>query len=100
IYYHIGERFLQPKTEPGLEAYRRGVDCLRDAAQSIKRPRLEHVEIPYGDTSLLAIYVHAEPANRGGKVPAMVFFDGLDITKEIQFFKGISDLARRGVLLA
>jgi dienelactone hydrolase len=97
VYYHVGERFLQPKTKEGLDAYRRGVDCLRDAARHIRRPRLEHVEIPYGDTSLPAIYVHAEPANGSGKVPAMVFFDGLDITKEIQYFKGVSDLVARGI---
>jgi len=94
-YYHVGERFLQPKSNEGLEAYRRGVDCLRDAAKYIKRPRLEHVEIPYAGTSLPAIYVHAESANR--KVPAMVFFDGLDVTKEIQYFKGVADLVARGI---
>jgi dipeptidyl aminopeptidase/acylaminoacyl peptidase len=41
--------------------------------------------------------VHAEPAKAGGKVPAMVFFDGLDVTKEIQYFKGVADLAARGI---
>jgi len=96
-YYHVGERFLQPKSEEGLSAYRRGVECLRDAAKFIKRPRLEHVEIPYDGSSLPAIYVHAEPVNRGGKVPAMVFFDGLDVTKEIQYLKGVADLAARGI---
>lgn len=96
-YYHVGERFLQPKSKKGMDAYRRGVDCLRDAAKYMKRPRMEHVEIPYGDTSLPAIYVHAEPANRSRKVPVMVFFDGLDVTKEIQYFKGVSDLVARGI---
>lgn len=96
-YYHVGERFLQPKSQAGNDAYRRGVNCLRDVAAFIKRPRLEHVEIPYGKTSLPAIYVHAEPANGSGKVPAMVFFDGLDVTKEIQYFKGVVDLAARGI---
>jgi dienelactone hydrolase len=96
-YYHVGERFLQPKSREGNDAYMRGVHCLRDAAQYIRRPRLEHVEIPYGDTSLPAIYVHAEPANTSGKVPAMVFFDGLDVTKEIQYFKGVPDLVARGI---
>jgi dipeptidyl aminopeptidase/acylaminoacyl peptidase len=96
-YYHVGERFLQPKSKEGNDAYRRGVQALRDAAAHIKRPRLEHVEIPYGATSLPAIYVHAEPANNSGKVPAMVFFDGLDVTKEIQYFKGVADLAARGI---
>ncbi|MGE5534515.1 MAG: alpha/beta hydrolase family protein, partial [Acidobacteriota bacterium] len=97
IYYHVGERFLQPKSKEGNDAYMRGVNCLRDAAKYIKRPRLEHVEIPYEGTSLPAIYVHAEPAGRAGKVPAMVFFDGLDVTKEIQYFKGVADLAARGI---
>ena len=48
-------------------------------------------------TSLPAIYVHAEPANGGGKVPAVVFFDGLDVTKEIQYLKGVADLVARGI---
>ena len=29
--------------------------------------------------------------------PAVVFFDGFDITKEIQYFKGVPDLAARGI---
>jgi dipeptidyl aminopeptidase/acylaminoacyl peptidase len=53
--------------------------------------------VPYGATSLPAIFVHAEPANASGRVPAMVFFDGLDVTKEIQYFKGVADLAARGI---
>ncbi|HZQ15068.1 MAG TPA: alpha/beta fold hydrolase [Pseudolabrys sp.] len=96
-YYHVGERFLQPKSKAGNDAYMRGVQALRDAAPYIKRPRLEHVEIPYGDTALPAIFVHAEPASASRRVPAMVFFDGLDVTKEIQYFKGVADLAARGI---
>ena len=96
-YYHVGERFLQPKSKDGNDAYIRGVQAFRDAAKHVKRPRMEHVEIPYGATSLPAILVHAEAANRGGKVPAMVFFDGLDVTKEIQYFKGVADLVARGI---
>src|SRR5690242_21834384 len=72
VYYHVGERFLQPKSAEGRDAYRRGVNCLRDAAQHIKRPRIEHVEIPYGDTTLPALFVHAERTG-GGRGPAMVF---------------------------
>ncbi|HXX07524.1 MAG TPA: alpha/beta hydrolase [Pseudolabrys sp.] len=96
-YYHVGERFLQPKSKEGLEAYMQGVQSFRDAAAHIRRPRIEHIEIPYGDASLPALYVHAEPANKSGKVPAVVFFDGLDVTKEIQYFKGVADLVARGI---
>src|SRR5258706_6020863 len=96
-YYHVGERFLQPKSA-GLDAYRRGVECFRDAAKCMRRPRIEHVEIPYEGASLPGILVHAEPlSGRTGPVPVMVFFDGFDITKEIQYFKGIPDLAARGI---
>jgi alpha-beta hydrolase superfamily lysophospholipase len=96
-YFHVGERFLQPKNEEGLDAYKRGVRSFRDAAAHIRRPLIEHVEIPYGETSLPAIYVRAEPANNSGKVPAVAFFDGLDVTKEIQYFKGVADLVARGI---
>ena len=97
-YYHIGERFLQPKTAAGLAVYRRGVDCFRDAAAMARRPRIEPVEVPYEGTTLPALFVHAAPRGAGVmRSPAMVFFDGFDITKEIQYFKGISDLAGRGI---
>jgi dienelactone hydrolase len=97
-YYHVGERFLQPKSE-GLDAYRRGVECFRDAARNLARPRIEHVEIPFEGTSLPALLVHAQqpPGAKPGRAPAMVFFDGFDITKEIQYFKGVPDLAARGI---
>ena len=96
-YYHVGERFLQPKTD-GLAAYKRGVDCFRDAAQLIHRPKIEHVEVPYEGASLPAILIHAESVpGRTGPAPAMAFFDGFDVTKEIQYFKGVPDLAARGI---
>jgi len=96
-YYHVGERFLQPKSKTGLDAYMRGVQCFRDAAKYIRRPGIEHVEIPYNGTSLPAVFVRAETKSAAGKAPAVVFFDGLDVTKEIQYFKGVADLAARGI---
>jgi dienelactone hydrolase len=96
-YYHVGERFLQPKSD-GLEEYRRGVECFREAAKLTAWPRIEHVEVPYEGSALPAVLVHAEPTGTArGRQPAMVFFDGFDITKEIQYFKGVPDLARRGI---
>lgn len=94
-YYHVGERFLQPKTPDGLRAYRRGVECFREAARRIVRPRIEPVEVPYEGATLPALFVHPEGGT--GRAPAMVFFDGFDITKEIQYFKGIPDLVARGI---
>jgi pimeloyl-ACP methyl ester carboxylesterase len=94
-YYHVGERFLQPKSVEGLAAYRRGVDCFRDGAARLRRPRVEPVEVPYEGASLPALYVRAEGAS--GRAPALVFFDGFDVTKEIQYFKGVPDLVARGI---
>ena len=97
-YYHVGERFLQPKTDESQAAYMRGVKAFKKAASLIPRPRIEHVEIPYEGTSLPGILVHAEPLpGRTGKGPCLVFLDGFDITKEIQYFRGVPDLAARGV---
>ncbi len=95
LYYHVGERFLQPKSAEGLAAYRRAVGCFRDAALRTRHPRIEPVEVPYEGASLPALFVH--PEGRNGRAPAMVFLDGFDITKEIQYFKGIPDLVARGI---
>jgi pimeloyl-ACP methyl ester carboxylesterase len=97
-YYQTGERFLQPKSVRGMEVYRRSVDLFRAAAALIRRPRIEPVEIPYAGTSLPGLLVHPDPEVNGTKpAPAMVFFDGFDVTKELQYGFGVADLAARGV---
>lgn len=97
-YYQTGERFLQPKTERGFAVYRKAVEAFRDAARYLHRPRIEPVEIPYEDTALPGLLVHPAPETAGrGRAPAMVFFDGFDVTKELQYGYAIPDLAARGI---
>jgi pimeloyl-ACP methyl ester carboxylesterase len=97
-YYQTGERFLQPKSAHGMEVYKKSVDTFRDAAKIIQSPRIEHVEIPYESTSLPALLVHPDPAAAGrSPAPAMVYFDGFDVTKEICYGYAVADLAARGV---
>jgi dienelactone hydrolase len=97
-YYQTGERFLQPKSTPGMAVYKKSVKSFADGAAMIQRPRIESVEVPYGGKTLPALFVHPDPEAAGKKpAPAMVFFDGFDITKEIQYFKAIPDLAARGI---
>ncbi|MGQ0522764.1 MAG: alpha/beta hydrolase family protein [Betaproteobacteria bacterium] len=97
-YYHVGERFVQPKNEASQAAYKRGVEAFRTAASYLRRPRIEHVEVPYEGTSLPGVIVHADSIpGRAGKGPVMLFLDGFDVTKEIQYFRGIPDLAARGI---
>src|SRR5262249_49498802 len=96
-YYQTGERFLQ-RGPRSPAVYKKAVKSFADGAAMLKRPRIEAVEVPYGDTSVPALFVHAAPEVAGNRpAPAMVFFDGFDITKEIQYFKGIPDLAARGI---
>jgi dienelactone hydrolase len=63
-----------------------------------RRPRIEPVEVPYENTSLPALLVHPDREATGARpAPAMIFFDGFDVTKELQYGYGIPDLAARGV---
>lgn len=97
-YYQTGERFLQPKSQRGMDVYAKSVKTFRDAAALIRSPRIEHVEIPYEGTSLPALLVHPDRGVAGGRpAPAMVYFDGFDVTKEICFGYAVPDLAARGV---
>src|ERR1700745_2096455 len=64
----------------------------------LRRPRIESVEVPYGAKTLPALFEHPAPeAARTKPAPAMVFFDGFVSTKEIQYFKGVPELAARGI---
>ena len=97
-YYQTGERFLQPKSQRGMDVYAKSVKTFRDAAAIIRSPRIEHVEIPYEGTSLPALLVHPDREVAGDRpAPAMVYFDGFDVTKEIQYGYAVPDLAARGV---
>jgi hypothetical protein len=97
-YYQTGERFLQPRTQRSMDTYAKAVKLFKEAAGLIQRPRIEPVEVPYGKTSLPALLVHPAPEATGSKpAPWMVFFDGFDVTKELQYGYGIPDLAARGI---
>ena len=97
MYYQTGERFRQPKDDKALEVYRRAVNCFQQAAKYIIHPSIERVEIPYeGGKSLPALFVKAS-AEEKGPLPTVIFFDGLDVTKEFCYFWGVRDMVRRGL---
>jgi hypothetical protein len=52
--------------------------------------------VPYLDRSLPAYFVRAENSDLD-QAPCVVFFDGLDITKELCFTRGVPELVRRGI---
>ncbi|HEY7243080.1 MAG TPA: prolyl oligopeptidase family serine peptidase [Xanthobacteraceae bacterium] len=97
-YYQTGERFIHPRSQQSQDVYAKSVKIFKDAAAVIGRPRIEPVEVPYEHTSLPALLVHPDRPDRAGRpAPCMVFFDGFDVTKELQYGYGIPDLAARGI---
>lgn len=104
-YYQMGERFRTPKDARALDAYRSSVECFHQFV-TLSASKIEIVDVPFEGKKLPGYFVAANPllsspASGGGKgegrPPCMVFFDGLDITKEIQFLRGVPDLVRRGI---
>jgi dienelactone hydrolase len=97
-YYQTGERFIHPRSARSMQVYAKSVKIFRDGAASLRHPRVEAVEVPYENASLPALLVHPERVSATTKPsPCMVFFDGFDVTKELQYGYGIPELAARGI---
>jgi dipeptidyl aminopeptidase/acylaminoacyl peptidase len=94
-YYQMAERFRTPKDAIGLEAYKTSVDCFH-AFTRMSDVKIDIVEVPFVDGSLPGYFVHAQNSNAERK-PAVVFFDGLDVTKELLYMRGVPDLIKRGI---
>jgi dienelactone hydrolase len=95
-YLQIGERFRTPKDEEALTAYREAVDSFHGFVRLTDRPRIEAVEVPYEGGSLPAYFVQPENAT-ASRSPCVVYFDGLDITKELCYLRGGPEIVRRGM---
>jgi dienelactone hydrolase len=94
-YYQMAERFRTPKDDKALAIYRQGVECFHRHSK-LTDVKIEIVEVPFERGSLPGYFVHAQNA-RSARAPCVVFFDGLDVTKEIQFTRGVPDLIKRGI---
>jgi dienelactone hydrolase len=94
-YYQMGERFRTPKDEKALAAYRTSVECFHRFAE-LTDVKIEVVEVPFEGVSLPGYFVHAQ--GMGAKrTPCVVHFDGLDITKELLYMRGVPELPKRGI---
>jgi dienelactone hydrolase len=94
-YYFVAEHFRFPKDDRAIAVYRAMLDTFARAAELDHRYRIEPVEVPYEDSSLPAFFVSAAPA--GGVAPVVVFFNGFDGNKELNWYLGIEDLVDRGL---
>ncbi len=96
-YYQMAERFRTPKDEKAINSFKKGVDCFHKFIK-FGTEDIEIVEIPYEGKSLPGYFVPASGNNTKEPSPCVIYFDGLDITKEIQYLRGgISDLIKRGI---
>ena len=73
----------------------RAVDCFHQFV-ALGDIEIEIVEVPFEGEHLPGYFVQAQNAV-APRTPCVVFFDGLDITKEIQFLRGVPDLIKRGI---
>ena len=94
-YYQTGERLLQPRNEESQRAYARAVALFKKGIADVPFISIEAVEVPFEGKSLPGYFVKGRDA--GAPLPTVVFFDGLDITKELQYFRGVPELIKRGL---
>ena len=95
-YYQMGERFRTPKDDAALDAYRTGVDCFHQFA-ALERPRRSRSSRCRSRARACPAISCRRRTPRRKRSPCVVFFDGLDVTKEIQFLCGVPDLIKRGI---
>ena len=79
-----------------MSIYKKSIDSFKNYYKLVDRPIIQKVEVPYKRKKLPAYFVQAENTKKT-KCPTVVFFDGRDVTKEIQFICGVKDMVRRGM---
>jgi len=94
VYYQTAERMQSRHFAPRLVAYDRVLDCFAHYLELGDEPAVR-VEVPFGDASFPGIFV---PGDTTGPAPCMIFFNGLDSTKEQFYGSGTpAELRRRGI---
>jgi len=94
VYWFTAERMCGHKQPAKLELYRAMCTCFERGVRLRAEP-VEFVTVPYEGTSLPALFHRAPGA---APRPAMIHFDGFDVTKEWMFLCGITrEFAARGI---
>ena len=91
MYYFTAERFIYPGDQK-REMGRKSLQCQR-AGLERRHPNIEYVEVPFGSTTLPALFMKAPGVT--GRAPTVVVFDGMDNCKEMSvLFNGLEFAAR------
>ena len=91
----MAERFRTPKDAAALAAFRTSIECFHRYV-ALSDVNIEIVEVPYESASLPAYFVRAQNS-AAKRAPCVVFFDGLDITKELEYMRGVAEFVKRGI---
>ncbi len=94
-HYQHADHFRQPKDEHATTVFRQSLDCFHKFRALTDRPRIEAVDVPYENSALPAYFIRAENTTEK-RPPCIVRFGGFDTQKELQYLRGVSELARRG----
>jgi hypothetical protein len=94
VYWLSAERMASHRSPQKLEMYRALIECFERGVRLRHEP-IESIELPYNGTKLPALLYRAQGA---GRKPAMIHFDGFDVTKEWIYLCGIArEFADRGI---
>ena len=94
IYFFVAERHLSHFDPQKIDTYKKALATYGKGVE-LRRDPVELVEVPFGDSSLPALFV---PAPGHGPFPCMIHFDGFDITKEILYLHHVGrEYRRRGI---
>lgn len=95
LYYIAAERMMSNRDARKLLAYRRVLKTFKKGLR-LRREPVEWVDVPYGDSSLPALFV---PAAGNGRAPCMICFDGFDVMKETLYSRVRNDFRLRGIAI-
>ena len=95
-YIQIGERLRQPRTPETQKAYARAVELFKKGLPDVPFLSIESVEVPFDSGKSLPAYFVKQRGTTAVKWPTVVFFDGLDVTKEICYFRA-PEIVKRGM---
>jgi dienelactone hydrolase len=94
VYYMTAERMASHRKPEKLDLYKKMLGAFRKGVTFRGEP-IEFLDIPYEGTTLPALFYRAPGAARR---PAMIHFDGFDVTKEWMHLSGMArEFAMRGI---
>ena len=97
VYYQTAERMQHPSFAPRREAYAKALHSFDRFLRLCEEPT-EKVEVAFDGGSFPGLLMHADRAGWDGPAPCVVFFNGLDSTKEMFYGSGTAqELRRRGI---